>query len=71
MTPNETSTLIDRAGGPAAFGRLLGIDETDGWLQRVNNWKHRGLPAAVELEHQETIRKLREERSKATRRKAS
>lgn len=62
MTPNETSDLIDRAGGDAAFGRLLGIDQGDGWQQRVNNWRRRGLPAAVELEHYETIRSLREAR---------
>jgi len=61
MTPHETSALIDKAGGDAAFGRLLGIDDTEGWLQRVNNWRRRGLPTAVQLEHYETIQALRDQ----------
>lgn len=60
MSPNETSELIDKAGGSTAFGRLLGIDTVDGWQQRVNNWKRRGLPSAVELEHYDTIQRLRD-----------
>ena len=63
MTPSETSALIDKAGGDAAFGRLLGIHESDGWLQRVNNWRRRGLPTAVQLEHYNTIQSLRDQTS--------
>ena len=58
MTPFDTSVLIAKAGGDVAFGRLLGIDKGDGWVQRVNNWKRRGIPSAVELEHHETIQQL-------------
>lgn len=59
MTPAQTKDLIDAAGGDAAFAKLLGIENEDGVAQRVNNWKRRGMPSAVELDHYETIRKLR------------
>jgi hypothetical protein len=67
MDANESAALIERAGGPTAFGKLLGIDEGDGWVQRVSNWRTRGIPSAVIVEHYETIQSLRAER----RRKAS
>lgn len=60
MTPSESSLLIEAAGGDSEFGRLLGIDGEDGWQQRVNNWKRRGIPAAVQLEHYDTIERLRQ-----------
>jgi len=59
MNAGETSRLIEWAGGDSAFGRLLGIDDSPGWQQRVHNWHSRGLPAEVELEHYEKIQKLR------------
>lgn len=67
MNPNESTELIDKAGGPSAFGKLLGIDEGEGWLQRVSNWKRRGIPSDVVLDHYDTIQRLRAEK----RRKAS
>ena len=66
MTPIETSELIAKAGGDSAFGRLLGLDEAPGWQQRVNNWKRRGMPPEVILQHYETIQRLR----KSVRRRA-
>jgi hypothetical protein len=59
MTADETSDLITAAGGDAAFARLLGIEEEEGVAQRVNNWKRRGIPSAVELEHYDTIQSLK------------
>lgn len=59
MTPAETSLLIEKAGGDSSFGRLLGIDSMPGWQQRVNNWKRRGIPSSVVVEHYDTISALR------------
>jgi hypothetical protein len=65
MDPAQTTRLIDAAGGDTAFGRLLGIDESPGFQQRVNNWKRRGIPAAVVLEHYEAIKRLEQQVSRA------
>lgn len=59
MTKSETKRIIRAAGGDAAFAKLLGIEQQEGVAQRVNNWKRRGLPPAVELEHYDTIRALK------------
>lgn len=59
MTPDETIKLISFVGGDSEFARLLGIDKGAGYKQRVNNWKRRGIPAEVVLEHYETIKKIR------------
>ncbi len=59
MTPTETSKLIAAAGGDAAFAKLLGIDHEPGVAQRVNNWKRRGIPSSVELEHYAVIQELK------------
>lgn len=40
--------LIDRLGGPAKVAELLGFDKKGG-IQRVHNWKERGIPPAVKL----------------------
>ena len=67
MDANESAMLIDWAGGTTAFAKLLGIDEGKWWVQRVSNWRTRGIPSAVILEHYETIQHLRSQK----RRKAS
>jgi hypothetical protein len=59
MTPDDTSDLITAAGGDSAFAKLLGIEHEEGVAQRVNNWKRRGIPSAVELEHYDTIQSLK------------
>lgn len=59
MDAKETSKLIEAVGGDAAFARLIGIAGDPGFIQRVNNWKRRGLPPAVMLEHQDVINALR------------
>ncbi|MDB6104081.1 MAG: hypothetical protein JWO52_4080 [Gammaproteobacteria bacterium] len=55
----ETKALIDAAGGDTAFGKLLGIDSDEGFQQRVNNWRRRGMPSSVVLEHYEVIQQLK------------
>ncbi|HIE4193348.1 hypothetical protein [Burkholderia cenocepacia] len=39
---------IERLGGSAAAARLMGLTSR-GAVQRVNNWKTRGIPADVKL----------------------
>lgn len=38
-------------GGPAKLAALLGYDLKDGGVQRVQNWKGRGIPAGVERDN--------------------
>ncbi len=59
MTKSETYSLIQAAGGDSEFGRLLGLDGKPGFQQRINNWKRRGMPSAVELAHYDVIQRLR------------
>lgn len=40
--------VITRLGGPAELARLLGFDTRIG-VQRVQNWKSRGIPEIVKL----------------------
>jgi hypothetical protein len=42
--------VIDRLGGSAKVAELLGY-EKHGGVQRVQNWKERGIPASVLLDH--------------------
>lgn len=58
MDKNETREIIQAAGGDRAFARLLGLDTTPGYQQRINNWKRRGMPAAVVLANLTTIQAL-------------
>ena len=44
------SQLIDDLGGPARVAERLGYDKLGG-VQRVQNWKTRGIPSKVKLEH--------------------
>lgn len=44
--------IIDDHGGPAKVAEMLGYDPKSG-TQRVHNWKTRGIPPAVRLEHLE------------------
>lgn len=48
---NEDSKLIDALGGPAKVAELLGYSKLDGGVQRVHNWRTRGIPSKVRLEH--------------------
>jgi len=57
MTDSE---LIDKLGGPAELARKLAFSTAKGGVQRVHNWRGRGIPAAVKLKHPELFL-LREE----------
>lgn len=41
--------IIDRHGGPTKVAELMGIQDEPGAVQRVSNWKRRGIPAEVRL----------------------
>lgn len=47
MTDSE---LIDALGGPAKIAMLLGYDK-EGGVQRIHNWRTRGIPAQVKIDH--------------------
>lgn len=59
MDAEETAIIINHAGGDTAFAKLLGIDGDPYHKQRVNNWKRRGIPYPVVLEHYDLIQKLK------------
>jgi hypothetical protein len=59
MSPVESRNLIAAAGGDTAFAKILGIADDPGHQQRVNNWKRRGIPPAVVLEHYEALQRLK------------
>lgn len=59
MTPKESIAIIEAAGGDSEFARLLGIADGVSFRQRVNNWKRRGIPPRVILEHLIVIEALR------------
>lgn len=48
------SELIDLLGGPAALAAKLGFGARG--VQRVSNWKRRGIPARVQLDHAAVFR---------------
>lgn len=41
---------IEALGGPAKVADALGYDKASGGVQRVHNWKARGIPAKVKLQ---------------------
>ncbi|MBY0474198.1 MAG: helix-turn-helix domain-containing protein [Nitrosomonas sp.] len=49
---NHHSKLIDDLGGPTVLAEKLGYDKKNGGVQRVSNWRYRGIPAAVILKNQ-------------------
>lgn len=42
--------LIEAMGGPTKVAERLGWSK-DGGTQRVQNWKRRGIPAPVKVDH--------------------
>lgn len=44
--------LIDRLGGPTKVAVLLKLQKAGG-VQRVQNWRVRGIPALVKIQHPE------------------
>lgn len=54
MSPKQTAVhpdwqIIQSLGGPATVAKLLGYDSRKGGVQRVHNWRARGIPPAVKL----------------------
>lgn len=41
--------VIDRLGGPSILAQKLGFDPKSGGVQRVQNWKRRGIPELIRL----------------------
>jgi len=54
---NTSAQVIDTLGGPKKVAELLGIT-VPGAIQRVSNWKRRGIPPAVLLRHHNVFRPL-------------
>lgn len=52
--PHPDAKLIEALGGPAALARRLGLNPDTG-TQRVHNWKTRGIPALIRLNHPEVF----------------
>lgn len=48
MERHPDADLIDSLGGPAALARRLGYTKP-GSVQRVQNWKRRGIPELTRL----------------------
>ncbi|WP_419687243.1 hypothetical protein ACN22W_08310 [Burkholderia theae] len=49
-SPHPDWQLIERHGGASKVARLLGYSEKGG-AQRVHNWKYRGIPPEVKIQH--------------------
>jgi hypothetical protein len=45
------SDLIDALGGPARMAERLNLKPEKGRVQRVHNWRTRGIPARIKLDH--------------------
>ena len=59
MDSIKSTQIIAMAGGVSAFALLIGLDTSQkGIQQRVQNWKSRGIPPRVVLEHLSVIRRL-------------
>lgn len=60
------SKIIDALGGATKLAELLGYDKTHGGIQRIQNWKTRGIPSSVKIAHPELFLTDLIERAKAT-----
>lgn len=54
------AALIENLGGPSKLAELLGYKMPYG-VQRVSNWRTRGIPAAVKVEHPDLFLNLMKE----------
>ena len=48
---HQDSHLISRLGGATKLAERLGFPLRKGGVQRVQNWKERGIPPGVELDN--------------------
>ena len=52
--------LITFAGGPKGFAKAIGLDYyVRGQPQRIHNWRHRGIPSTIVVEHYKQLHRLR------------
>lgn len=58
ITAKQAKKIIDRAGGPAGFGHLLGIDGEPGYWHRVYRWRTRGIPLLIYIHHRVLLNRL-------------
>jgi len=49
MEQHKDATLINALGGPAKVAELLHYDKAKGGVQRVHNWRTRGIPSHVKV----------------------
>lgn len=47
------SKIIDDLGGPTKLAEKLGYDKAAGGVQRIQNWRTRGIPAGVKVQYPE------------------
>lgn len=50
--------IIDRAGGPTALASLLGLSGQAS-VTRICNWRNRGIPSKVWLDHAVYFNRMR------------
>ena len=55
MVMNQSQNIIDQLGGPSRVAELLGWKDKPGQVQRIHNWKARGIPARVLLDRQDVF----------------
>lgn len=51
---HDDAKIIDALGGPTAVANRLGFSST-GSVQRVQNWKYRGIPEVIRLRRQDVF----------------
>lgn len=51
--------LIDKLGGDTEVAKLLKFDLKKGGAQRVHNWRTRGIPAQVKVDHPTIFLKIK------------
>lgn len=61
----DAKQTIESLGGAAETARKLGFDPAKGGTQRVNNWKRRGIPPKVILQHPELFQPVETEKHAA------
>lgn len=65
QTPlHQHAELIDRLGGPSKLAKTLGFNGV-GAVQRVQNWKYRGIPEVIFLRNPKIFGKWGEPDQKA------
>ena len=58
MTANQN--IIEMLGGSRKVAEILGILGEPGAVQRVSNWRTRGIPPKVLLDHPQLLRKAKQ-----------